>query len=329
MLHLVLQQGSFIYFAFMKTPGQQAEALKDKGNKLVQKGKTNEAIVAYREAIKCDPSYIPAYANLGMVLSMTGDVEEAEKIYLSGMRVNPGDYRLSLNAGIFYIRTGQPAKSIKLLSGMLSQIPEDEKADSGAMGSLYLSIAYLQQEEFEQALLALRNALDLNHEIEPNALELLEETINEKLESYEDESAVICMAAYVEFINGDASRAAKKFQQVIEEDNNSADAYFGLGLALGEPQPGDSPLDKKTNARINNAVKALESAARLKPRWLEAHYYIGVLSLKLPDFESPHRAFNALNQVIELAKEKTPDNKFVAHAKKLLQTNEVLKTIAR
>jgi tetratricopeptide (TPR) repeat protein len=54
-------------------------------------GRTDEAIVEYREAIKVNSGFAPAHFGLGVVLAATGKPDEAISEYREALRIKP-DY---------------------------------------------------------------------------------------------------------------------------------------------------------------------------------------------------------------------------------------------
>jgi tetratricopeptide (TPR) repeat protein len=313
----------------MKLSIPKAKALKEIGNTLMQKNNPEEAIIAYREAISVDPSYIPAYANLGLALGMTGNIKEAQKVYEEALQYGANDYRLLLNLGILYVRTEQSTKAIDVISKLLACVPDIERPRTGAMANLYITVAYVKQKAFIKAYQSLTTALELNPQVEPGGFDLLQNAVAAELLSTQNDSLLLSISGIINLINEESDSAIEAFQKAVAIDGDAAEAYFGLGMALGYPREEDSPFDDITSNRLNRAVEAFAKVTELKPAWIEAHYRIGLLSLKLLDIEAPHRAYYAFQQVIELAKEQNVNNKIVEETKQLLKTNEVLQTIAR
>ena len=62
-------------------------------------GKLEEAIAAYREAIRLQPDYADAHTNLGIALHAQGKLEEAIAAYRTAIRLQPDDARPTYNLG--------------------------------------------------------------------------------------------------------------------------------------------------------------------------------------------------------------------------------------
>lgn len=59
------------------------------GNLLVEQGRFEEAVQAYREAIRVKPNFAKTYVQLGNVLAAQGKLEEAEQAYRQAIQVRP------------------------------------------------------------------------------------------------------------------------------------------------------------------------------------------------------------------------------------------------
>jgi tetratricopeptide (TPR) repeat protein len=69
--------------------GQYVQLLNNTGIALLSLGRHEEALEAYRQAIKLDPKYISPYNNLGNVLRFLGRDEEAIKAYQKAISIDP------------------------------------------------------------------------------------------------------------------------------------------------------------------------------------------------------------------------------------------------
>jgi tetratricopeptide (TPR) repeat protein len=69
--------------------GRIAEVCVDLGNALRAKGRLNDAIASYREALRLHPDFCEAHTNLGLALSEAGRMDEAAKSFAESIRLKP------------------------------------------------------------------------------------------------------------------------------------------------------------------------------------------------------------------------------------------------
>ena len=303
-----------------------AEKLKDKGNQQLQQGNIEDAISYYRQSITADPGYAHAYANLGMAYLMDEEVAEAERVYLEGLDNCKVKHPILLNLGVMYARIDEFEKAAQRLEEFLQLVPDDQKARNGAMGAACLASVYLNLKRYPKALDSLILSLDLNPQMDQQSFEVLTQTTEEHLDEAK-EAHLYSVAGITELINGDMDAAESHFKNAIKLDANVAAAHFGFGLCLGQPQDDDSPFDGETSNRLNQAVEAFMKATELKPDWIEAHFRLGQVSLRLLDLEAPFRAAASLKRAVALGKQQNVSNEFTQEAADLLKNNPLLQTV--
>jgi superkiller protein 3 len=77
------------------------------GNNYNDSGNTQEAIDAYKEAIKIKPDLEEAYYNLGVTYGKLDMYKEAITVYKQALRINPENVRAHYNLGIAYLNTNK------------------------------------------------------------------------------------------------------------------------------------------------------------------------------------------------------------------------------
>jgi tetratricopeptide (TPR) repeat protein len=77
-----------------------AASLNGKGMDLVDKNKYDDAIKAFNEAIRIDPSYVPALDNKGYVLNKQGKYDDAIEAFDEAIRIDPSYVPALDNKGI-------------------------------------------------------------------------------------------------------------------------------------------------------------------------------------------------------------------------------------
>jgi serine/threonine-protein kinase len=88
------------FFVLSGTPDELISAVSfENGNALKGQGKLDEAIAAYREAIKVRPSFLEGYAALVDALKVQGKLDKVTAEYREATRLNPDDAVASFNLG--------------------------------------------------------------------------------------------------------------------------------------------------------------------------------------------------------------------------------------
>jgi Flp pilus assembly protein TadD len=83
-----------------------------------------EAEAAYREAIRLQPDFIPAYANLAQFMSSAGRETEAEGVLHSGLQRHPKAAALTHALGLSLVRQKRLAEALLRLADAAGQDPD-------------------------------------------------------------------------------------------------------------------------------------------------------------------------------------------------------------
>lgn len=83
------------------------------GNALVRRGKTDEAIGQFQEAIRLKPDLVEAYTSLAVVLGMKGELGAASEMLQEAIRLKPDYAEAHYDLGIALERGGQPDAAIR------------------------------------------------------------------------------------------------------------------------------------------------------------------------------------------------------------------------
>ncbi|NOT83207.1 MAG: tetratricopeptide repeat protein [Methylococcaceae bacterium] len=82
------------------------------GTTLYDQGKYEEAICAFREAIRLDALFADAWNSLGETMRDRGEIDEAVRCYKQALLVQPNHGRASYNLGEFYCLVGRLPEAI-------------------------------------------------------------------------------------------------------------------------------------------------------------------------------------------------------------------------
>ena len=122
---------------------------------LQAQGKPEEAIGAYREAIRLKPDDADAYANLGDTLNQEGKLEEAIAAYRAAIRLQPDFADAHNNLGNMMANQGKLDEAVAEYRESIRIQPNMAAAHQG------LGLALDEQGKTQEALVAFREALRL------------------------------------------------------------------------------------------------------------------------------------------------------------------------
>lgn len=143
------------------------------GNSLYESGQLDQAVQAYLAAIKMDPNYQAAYANLGVVYYQQQKFDLAASQYEKALELNPDDGDVAYNLGVLYLQQAlsknqQPDP--QLLNKAVSQLQQAQKL-SPTLAEPYFSlgVAYLSLNESDKAIEAFEKFLSFDSKVDPRA----------------------------------------------------------------------------------------------------------------------------------------------------------------
>lgn len=91
---------------------QDASVFNDLGNLLLLVPEPEEAEAAYRTAVELDPEKTTALFNLGLLLQQRGELREASKLYNRALKLEPRHAWAHYQSGTIYERWGQESRAI-------------------------------------------------------------------------------------------------------------------------------------------------------------------------------------------------------------------------
>lgn len=106
------------------------------GNLYYQEGRTEEAVRAYREAIRKFPNFFRAYQNLGRAYVATGRYREALPILLKAIEINGGDGSMYGLVGYCYLNEGRYSSALDAYRFAIMFQPENPDWRTGKLSCL-------------------------------------------------------------------------------------------------------------------------------------------------------------------------------------------------
>lgn len=98
------------------------------GVALEEKGRTNEALVQYQEALRIDPNRPAVHNNIANVLSTMGQREQALTHYQEALRLQPGAPLAHLNLATLLIEMGRHDEGMRQYAETAQLAPDDPRA---------------------------------------------------------------------------------------------------------------------------------------------------------------------------------------------------------
>jgi len=103
------------------------EAEANLGQALIQRGRVDPAIAAFREAIRLDPAFFPAYANLADAYRMQGNEAEAERTLRAGIAASPASAVLYHALGLALVRQHRLRDALPELARAVALDPSESR----------------------------------------------------------------------------------------------------------------------------------------------------------------------------------------------------------
>jgi len=270
--------------------------LLDAASRAQERGRLDEAIANYRQALELGPQVVRGYVALGALYHQRGQREEALEVFRRGLEQAPTEQALLTNTAAVALELGQAELALELAERAVAAAPKD--ADLR-----FLHGAVLRRlDRAEEAVATLQQGLSLR----PKDPRLLFSLGNAHQQLAQLEPAIAA------------------FRAAIKADRDYLPAHYNLGAVLFEAQRfGEAqeayevalaPLDKAlaqgeavdpvhAQAYLNlgaiflqekdwrRALDAYGKAARLTPDSAVAHFHLGYALFQLGDTEAARTTY--------------------------------------
>jgi len=131
------------------------------------KGKSEEAIAHYQDALKIAPDYYPAHNNLGSLYLGKSDFKSAEEQFREAIRLDQNDAQAYFNLGNVLMLTGRYTESETALAAGLQRRPDS------AFAHFLQGCLFARTGKSGEAEKSLREALQLDPAMSPAHLQLV------------------------------------------------------------------------------------------------------------------------------------------------------------
>ena len=206
----------------------------------------DDAIVAYREALRINPEYVDAWYNLGVVYGNLGRYDDAVAAYREALRINSELADPWNNLGVTYGRElGRPDDAIAAFREALRISPEHVNAWNN-LGNAYANI-----DRHDDAIAAFREAVRINPQL---------------AEAWNNLGI-----AYGNLGRYDDTIAA--YREAVRINPEHANAWNNLGFAY-------SKLD-----RYDDAIAVFREAVRINPEHANAWNNLGIAYYNLKRYD--------------------------------------------
>jgi tetratricopeptide (TPR) repeat protein len=217
----------------------------DRGVQLAERGEVNDAVAAFRRALRYQPDSAEARSNLGNALRTQGNLEEAVTQLERAIALAPDYPEAHQNLGVVFARQRRHDEAIAQFRRAIELKPDF----TVAWTSLGLSQAELRR--CAEAEASFRRAL----EIEPRSPRILNNLGNVLSDQGRRPEAVVVL------------------RRAIEVDPRCVDAHNNLGNALRELGERDE------------AIASFERALAIRPEFPEAHNNLGITWAAKGDYQ--------------------------------------------
>lgn len=248
------------------------------------KGKPEEALASYKQALELDPEIVPARVSAGILLSQAGRYAEAKAELLQAVRLDSTYEKAFYNLGLVYSEEGRPDSALIMMDRALDLKPDYVLARVGLATTLY------EMGELEEAA-PLLSAIMQDPDLPQNArtqVQFLTGFLPLRKRWLEGRELDLERQSDSHLLRGDVmvsillmDRALAEYQEAVRIDPNSAAAYYQEGTIYF--RRGD----------LDRTLESLRRALQADPEYEGANLAVGVIYMRQEDYRAACRAFEA------------------------------------
>jgi len=263
----------------------------------VEQGRTDEAIVEFREVLRINPRLAETHINLGRLLVLKGQTNQAISDLLSAVETSPTNPDVRCFLGSLLLQNGQTDEGI----GQFRQVVRFQTNDARSFQSIVnLLLVYGQTNaainQLKTAIMVIPADPDFHIQLGNLLLNIgqTDESAGNFLEALRlkpDSSAAHNGLASVRLREGKIDQAVAELQASIRLQPEYANTHFNLG-ALYLKQ-----------GRIDEAAEEFQTVIRLASGFAPAHYYYGNILIRK---SQPAAAIAQYQQAIRLQPDYPP-----------------------
>jgi protein O-mannosyl-transferase len=271
-------------------------------NALLQKGKVDEAIYHFMYALHINPDYAQAHDGLGGALLRKGRVEEAASHFQKALQINPDDAQAYYNLGTILLKKGRTDEAIAHYQLALQINPDYAQAHYN-LGNILLEKGRVE-EAISHYQLALQNNPGCTEAlVNLGSIMLQKGRMDEAIAHYQLALQIDpdCTPAHVNLggillQRGKVDEAIVHFQKALQIKPNDANMHHTLGNAF---------LQK---GRAQEAIAQYRQALQLKPDYVEAQNNLAWLLATGPEasLRDGHKAVELARQANTLTGGENP-----------------------
>jgi tetratricopeptide (TPR) repeat protein len=259
---------------FQELKGQEnaktaAGNLNNEASRLLQEGKAEEAVEAYRKAVQLDPGDAHWRYNLSLALAKLGDRKAQKEVLTKVLELDPDMANAHNDLGLAHLSEGKMREAEAEFHAALDINPRFAEALDN------LGIVYRQQGRDSEARALFRQAAanDPNYAkafidlgllmAEQGDLSGAEQQIQQALKVSPNDIRALTVLGMIEGKMGQRQESVQAFRKVVALNTESAEAHLNLGIALADQYD------------LQGALGEFSEAIRLDPNYAAAYYNKG------------------------------------------------------